>query len=115
MAEDSPISLGEEVWRPISCHLGRVSGIGGQLLGCPLRIWIVGLDKGDIAHQGGVGRAENLLSHLLWIVWCHLQERERREGHVQHSPSLNPNPSCYLINLCAPNLSYVSEPQTPNL
>lgn len=82
MAEDSPISLGEEVWRPISCHRGRISGVGGQLLGRPLRIWIVGLDERDIAHQGCVGRAENLLSHLLWVVRCHLQDREKKKINI---------------------------------
>lgn len=69
---------GEEVLRPISCHGGRVSGVAGQLLRCPLRVRIVGLDEGDVAHQGGVGRTENLLSHLLGVVWRHLQGREER-------------------------------------
>lgn len=114
MAENSPIALGEEVWRPISCHRGRVSGIGRQLLGGPLRIWIVGLDEGDVAHQWGVGRAENLLSHLLWVVRCHLQGRDKR-GTSSTSPALTPNPSCYLINPSSLYLLYVSEPQTPNL
>ena len=75
-AEDSPIRLGEGVLQPISCHGGRVSGISGQLLSCPLRVRIVGLDEGDVAQQGVVGRAENLLSHLLWVVWRHLRGRE---------------------------------------
>lgn len=77
-AEDSPVRLGDKVLRPISCHGGRVSRVGGQLGRCPLRVWIVGLHKGDVAQQGGVGRAEDLLSHLLWIVRCHLQVRDER-------------------------------------
>lgn len=75
---DSPVWLRKEELRPISCHGRRVSGVGGQLWRCPLRVRIVGLDEGDIAQQGGVGGAENLLSHLQWIVWCHLQVREER-------------------------------------
>lgn len=67
-----PVWLREEELRPISCHGGRVSGVGGQLRRCPLRVWIVGLDEGDVAQQRGVGRAENLLSHLQWVVRRHL-------------------------------------------
>lgn len=49
-SEDSPICLGDEVLQPITCHEGRVSGIGGELRGCPLRVLIVGLDEGDVAQ-----------------------------------------------------------------
>lgn len=70
-AEDSPIRLGEGVLQSISCHGGRVSGISGQLLRCPLRVRIAGLDEGDVAQQGVVGRVETLLSRLLWVVVRH--------------------------------------------
>lgn len=100
-AEDSPVWLGEEELRPISCHGGRVSGVGGQLGRCPLRVRVVGLDKWDVAQQGGVGGAENLLSHLLRIVWRHLQvrgERGERFGRAHcfqalRLPNPNPNPN----------------------
>lgn len=102
-AEDSPVWLGEEELWPISCHGGRLSGVGGQLRRCPLRVRIVGLDEGDVVQQGGVGRAENLLSHLLWIVWCHLQVRQKRGARSSKAhrfqtpwfpdPNSNPRPT----------------------
>lgn len=106
-AEDSPVWLGEEELRPISCHGGRVSGVGGQLGRCPLRVRVVGLDKWDVAQQGGVGGAENLLSHLLRIVWRHLQVRGER-GRGSAEPTAFKHYGCPTLTLTpTPPLSLV--------
>lgn len=101
-AKDSPVRLGEEELRPVSCHGGRVPGVGGQLRRCPLRVRIVGLDEGDVAQQRGVGRPENLLSHLQWVVRRHLQARE--EGGVRSSRAHRFQTSC------SPTLTLTSAP-----
>lgn len=89
---DSPISLGKEVLQSVSCHWGRVSGVGRHLWRCPLRVGIIGLDKRDVAQQWGVGRVEDLLSHLLWVVWRHLHVTEKR-GVRSPFPSPTPTPA----------------------
>lgn len=102
-AEDSPVRLGDEVLWPVSGHGGRVPGVGGQLWRCPLRVRVVGLDEGDVAQQGSVGRAENLLAHLLWIVRRHLQVRDERGAGSSRAHcflALTPTPTPAPVPLC---------------
>lgn len=125
-AGHSPVRLGEQELGPISCHGGRVSGVGGQLCRGPLRVRKIGLDEGNVVQQGGVGRAENLLSHLLCSVRCHLQVREERgarSGGAQcfrtsrlPNPNSNPSPApqpCAPQSLWGTHKAGIGEAQGP--